>query len=164
MLRNWEQHSEYQKKLMMHLVVMHPIQKNRLIQHSKSISKLYLLNLDSLLPVIKPLYPGLGRPAKNQQGIIRSLVLMLDFKEHSITNWAKTVANDPFLFNLCGFDSKTAPGASSYYDFLIRLWQSDRSVHVKRKLHPKKFLSRAGKKLKANEKLPPKHAGSVKKL
>ncbi len=164
MLRNWEQHTEYQKKLMMHLVVMHPIQKNRLIQHSKSISKLYLLNLDSLLPVIKPLYSGLGRPAKNQQGIIRSLVLMLDFKEHSITNWAKTVANDPFLFNLCGFDSKTAPGASSYYDFLIRLWQSDRSVHVKRKLHPKKFLSRPGKKLKANEKLPPKHSGSVKKL
>ena len=111
---------------------MQSVQKNRLIQYSKSISKLYLLNLDSLLPVIKPLYSGLGRPAKNQQGIIRSMVLMLDFKEHSITNWAQTVANDIFLFNLCGFDSKTAPGASSYYDFIIRLWQSDRSEHLKR--------------------------------
>ncbi len=96
MLRNWEQHLEYQKKLEMHLIVAQAVQKNRLIQYSKSISKLYLLNLDSLLPVIKPLYSGLGRPAKNQQGIIRSLVLMLDFKEHSITNWAKVIANDPF--------------------------------------------------------------------
>lgn len=110
MLRNWEQHTEYQKKLMMHLVVMHPIQKNRLIQHSKSISKLYLLNLDSLLPVIKPLYSGLGRPAKNQQGIIRSLVLMLDFKEHSITNWAKTVANDPFYLIFAALIVKPHPG------------------------------------------------------
>ncbi len=92
------------------------------------------------------------------------MVLMLDFKEHSITNWAQTVANDIFLFNLCGFDSKTAPGASSYYDFIIRLWQSDRSEHLKRKMFPKMFLSRPRKKLNANKKLPPKHSGSVKKL
>lgn len=164
MLRNWEQHSEYQKRLETHLIVMQSIQKNRLIQYSKSISKLYLLNLDSLLPVIKPLYYGLGRPAKNQQGIIRSLVLMLDFKKHSITNWAQLVANDTLLFNLCGFDEKTAPGASSYYDLLVRLWQSNRAKHVQRKLRPKKFLSKPRKKLKANEKLPPKHRGSVKKL
>jgi hypothetical protein len=71
---------------------------------------------------------------------------------------------DIFLFNLCGFDSKTAPGASSYYDFIIRLWQSDRSEHLKRKMFPKMFLSRPRKKLNANKKLPPKHSGSVKKL
>jgi hypothetical protein len=47
----------------------------------KYVSKLYLLNLDKLLPIIKPLYSYTGRSAKNQQGIIRSLVLMLDLKE-----------------------------------------------------------------------------------
>ncbi|NMB98526.1 MAG: hypothetical protein GYA02_18280, partial [Clostridiaceae bacterium] len=58
-------------------------------------TRLYVerLLIDDLLPVIKHLYSNTGRPAKNQQGIIRSLALMLDFNEHSITNWAKRVAS-----------------------------------------------------------------------
>lgn len=71
------------------MLLHYEMQRSRLVALDKSISKLYLLNLDNLLPVIKPLYPDFGRPAKNQQGIIRSLVLMLDMQEYSITNWAK---------------------------------------------------------------------------
>lgn len=43
-----------------------------------TLSKLYLLNLDNLLSVIKHLYSNTGQPAVNQQGIVHSLVLMLD--------------------------------------------------------------------------------------
>ncbi|MDN5277605.1 MAG: hypothetical protein PWR01_1570 [Clostridiales bacterium] len=122
MLRNWQSHSDYQKQLIQRLSALAQKEKGRLIPLDKAISKLYLLNLDNLLPIIKPLYPDFGRPAKNQQGIIRSLVLMLELQVYSITNWAKRVQHDQLLFDICGFDSNKAPGVGSYYDLLWRLW------------------------------------------
>lgn len=120
MLRHWDSHKNYQFNLRLKLIMHFSTQKSRISKLDKSISKLYLLNLDSLLPVVKPLYSDFGRPAKNQQSIIRSLVLMLDRQNYSITNWAGEVASDPLLFDLCGFEV-TAPSVASYYDFLIRL-------------------------------------------
>lgn len=145
------------------MLLHYQTQKSRLAALDKSISKLYLLNLDSLLPVIKPLYSDLGRPAKNQQGIIRSLILMLDQHGHSITKWAKKIASDPLLLDICGFEDGV-PSASSYYDLLVRLWISDHKLQVERKLTVKNFSSKPRKKLKAGEKQPPKRSGTVKKL
>lgn len=163
MLRDWTPHIEYQEKLYLKMLLHYEIQRSRLVALDKSISKLYLLNLDNLLPVIKPLYPDFGRPAKNQQGIIRSLVLMLDQQDYSITKWSVKVASDPLLFDSCGFEGK-APSVASYYDFLVRLWLADHKLQIKRKLRVKRFVSKPKKKLKAGEKQPPKRAGTVKKL
>ena len=136
-------------------------------------TRLYVerLLIDDLLPVIKHLYSNTGRPAKNQQGIIRSFALMLDFNEHSITNWAKRVASwakrvasDRLLCAICGFEFGKAPSHASYYDFIKRLWLSSHKEHIKHKLKPKSFYSKPRMKLKAGQKLPPKHTGSVSKL
>ncbi|MCQ1531841.1 hypothetical protein [Lutispora saccharofermentans] len=163
MLRDWIPHIKYQERLRLKMLLHQQIQRSRLVSLDKSISKLYLLNLDSLLPVIKPLYSDLGRPAINQQGIIRSLVLMLDQQDYSITKWAQKVASDPLLFDICGFFNN-APSAASYYDFLVRLWLGDHKIHINRKLKVKRFVSKPKKKLKAGQKQPPKHSGTVKKL
>lgn len=56
-----------------------------------------------------------------QQGIIRSLVLMLELQEYSITNWTNRVKNDTLLFPICGFETQNAPSVASYYDLLVRL-------------------------------------------
>ena len=163
MLRDWTLHERYQETLRRKMLFHYGMQRSRLVALDKSISKLYLLNLDNLLPVIKPLYPDFGRPAKNQQGIIRSLVLMLDMQEYSITNWAQKVASDPLLFDICGF-TDNAPAVASYYDFLIRLWLADHRLHIERKLRAKSFKEKPRKKLKPGEKQPPKRTGTVKKL
>ena len=163
MLREWTAHAVYQEGLKIRLVDHFFCQKSRVVALDKSISKLYLLNLDPLLPVVKPLYPEIGRPAKNQQGIIRSLVLMLDQQEYSITKWALRVASDRLLFDLCGFFGR-APAVASYYDFLVRLWLADFNSHLRRKKKLKWFCSKPRKKLKAGEKLPPKRSGTVKRL
>lgn len=92
------------KKAYTRHLIPNEIQRSRVVALDKVISKLYLLNLDNLFPIIKPLYSDLGRPAKNQQGIIRSLVLMLDQQAYSITNWAAKVASNPLLSDLCDFD------------------------------------------------------------
>jgi len=164
MLCNWETHKDYQKRLLLNLMLYSEIERSRVVSMDKSLSKLYLLDLDNLLPVIKPFYADTGRPAGNQQGIIRSLSLMLDFKEHSITKWAPKVASDKLLCAACGFEYGKAPSFPSYYDFIKRLWLASHEEHVKRKLKPKSFYSKPRIKLKAGQKLPPKHSGVVKKL
>lgn len=70
MLCNWESHENYQKKLLLNLILFSEIEKSRVVSMDKPLSKLYLFNLDNLLSVVKPLYSDTGRPADNQQGII----------------------------------------------------------------------------------------------
>ena len=140
------------------------MERSRVKSLDKSISKLYLLDLDNLLPIVKPLYADCGRPAKNQQGIIRSLILMLDLREYSITKWALRVGNDLLLFDICGFDSTNAPSVASYYDLLVRFWLASNKQRVSRKLKLKRFEPKPKKKLKPNQKLPNKRSGVVKRL
>lgn len=164
MLCNWEPHEEYQKRLLLNLTLFSETEKSRVVSMDKPLSKLYLFNLDGLLSVIKHLYSDTGRPAVNQQGIVRSLILMLDSDEHSITNWAPKVACDRLLCAACGFEFGNAPSHASYYDFINRLWLASHEEHVKRKLKPKSFYSKPRMKLKAGQKLPPKHTGITTKL
>jgi hypothetical protein len=164
MLCYWEPHEDYQKKFLLNLILFSEMEKSRVVSMDKPFSKLYLFNLDNLLPIIKHLYSDTGRPAKNQQGIIRSLVLMLDSNQHSITSWAPKVASDRLLCAACGFEFGKAPSYVSYYDFINRLWLASHKEHIKRKLKPKSFYTKPRIKLKAGQKLPPKHSGVVAKL
>jgi len=164
MLRDWQLHVDYQDGLRQKLTIHLQMERSRVKSLDKAINKLYLLDLDNLLPIVKPLYANCGRPAKNQQGIIRSLILMLDLREYSITKWALRVRNDLLLFDICGFDSTNAPSVASYYDLLVRFWMASHKQHVSRKLKLKRFESKPKRKLKANQKLPNKRQGIVKRL
>jgi len=164
MLRNFELHSHYQENLKLNLKHFWETDRDRVKDMNKSISKLYLLNLDPLLPIIKPLYSNTGCPAKNQPGIVRSLILMLDQKCHGITKWALKVTSDKLLCAICGFTYGDAPSVASYYDFVNRLWKSSGKVYIARKKKLRPFKPKPSKKLKAGQKLKPKHSGIVKKL
>ena len=136
MLGDWQLHKDYQESLKLKLLFHQEMQRSRLVSLDKSISKLYLLNLDNLLPIVKPLYPNFGRPTKNQQGIIRSLVLMLDLQEYSITNWAEKVKSDKLLFDICGFDTQKhhlyLHTMTFYHDYgliLIRIMLKEKLNH-----------------------------------
>jgi hypothetical protein len=60
MLCNWESHDAYQKKLLLNLILFSETEKSRVVSMNKALSKLYLLNLDNLLSVIKYLYSDTG--------------------------------------------------------------------------------------------------------
>lgn len=164
MLHDWQLHKDYQNDLQQKLIIHLQIERNRIKSLDKAINKLYLLYLGNLLSIVKPLYTNCGRPAKNQQGIIRSPILMLDLRKYSITKWTLRVRNDLLLFDICGFDSIHAPSVVSYYDLLIHLWMASHKQHVSRKLKLKRFESKPKKRLKANQKLPNKRQGIVKRL
>ena len=71
-----------------------------------TIMKLFHLDLDKALPIIKPLYSTTGAPAKDQAAMIRSLFLMIELKEYSISQRAEKVANDKLYYDICGFQGK----------------------------------------------------------
>lgn len=163
MLGKWLTHEEYRKKTLLKLIAHLCFDRNRVLQMERAILKLLHLNLDKSLSIIKPLYSNTGAPANEQAGIIRSLVLMLALNYHSITEWAKVVANDRLYYDICGFIER-APAASSYYDFIDRLWLGSKDAERERKRKIRSFQSKPRKKLKQGQKLPPKHKGIVKKL
>jgi len=165
MLKDWPSHQQYQENLMLQLLLFYQTDRERVVKLDKSISKLYHLNLDPLLPIVFPLYSNTGRPAKNQPGIIRSLILMLDQDEHDIPKWAAKVASDRHLCAFCGFEFGDAPAFSSYYDLIRRLWQASQQALLARKRKLRSFYSKPRKKLKAGKKyVLPKHNGVVKKF
>ncbi len=70
MLSNLKPHNDYQAAFRLKLIYHIQMQGERLVKLGKTTSNLHSLNIDNLFSVIKPLYPVLVRPAKNQQGII----------------------------------------------------------------------------------------------
>ncbi len=127
MLKKWTTHSEYLSHLNREIDSLSPHEKNRLFKlHQNSLLKLSLLNLDPLLSVVKPLYPELGDPTKNQCEIIRSLILMVDARKQSITDWALDTTHAPILRILCEFHENHVPGIASNYNLLARLWLTSR--------------------------------------
>ncbi len=102
-----------------------------------------------------PLYSATGRPAVNQPGIFRSLVLMVCLG-YPLDVWVKKLPHNPVLRAACGFTGNP-PGIASYYDFINRLIKLDEKPRVKRK-------KRKPRKKHGKNKMPPRHPGTVKKL
>jgi hypothetical protein len=163
MLGPWLPHHEYQQMLILKLIPHYLFNKGRVVQMEPTIMKLFHLDMDKVLPIIKPLYSATGAPAKEQAAMIRSLFLMIELKEYSISQWAETVANDKLYYDICGFQGK-APSTSSYYDLIDRMWLGSKSADVAKKRKLRSFQSKPRKKLKQGQKLPPKHKGAVRKL
>lgn len=65
----------------------------------------------------------------------RSYLLSIDFKVHSLTDWAAQLKINPFDAILSGFPFGDTPGVGTFYDFLDRLWDSE-SDHLSPHIHP----------------------------
>lgn len=65
----------------------------------------------------------------------RSYLLSIDFKVHSLTDWAAQLKINPLYALLSGFQFGDTPGVGTFYDFLDRLWDSD-SDNLSPHIHP----------------------------
>ena len=161
MLKHWQTHKEYKTFLISQLKDTFFHSKLKIIQHSKVISKLYILNLDPLENIISHLYSSTGRPATNQAAIFRSFILMLSLNFYSITKWYNELQFNPLYCSLIGVNSDNVPSIGAHYDFINRLWIANENYDK-----PKCFFfqRKPKKKFKKNEKKPPKNKETVKKL
>jgi hypothetical protein len=155
LLGSWQSHTDYQRQTINELSIIARFNPYALWEYEKSISKLLILNLDPLKPIIAPLYSSTGRPSHNQPEIFRSLVLMNDLG-FSLSEWVEKLSKNRVLQIACGFIGKL-PAIASYYDFPSRIINRDETPRVK----PKK---RKPKKKYGKKKMPHKRTGIVQKL
>jgi len=157
MLGQWRSHKDYQKFVVDELASIARFDPSRLLEFEVEISKLYILNLDSLLSVIAPLYSHTGRPSESQPEMFRAFILMNHLKIGADQLVEKLKLN-AVLRIICGFTPQTVPGVASFYDFIDRIIKLDERPKLKKKKR------KPTKKLGKNVKMPPKHPGVVGKL
>ena len=153
MLKHCQTHDEYKTFLISKLKICFPDSQLKITQLSKTISKLYILNLDYLQDIISPLYSTIGRPAHNQLAIMRSFILMSDQGEYSVTNWVTELRSNPLLSYIIGVEPDNVPSIGAHYDFINRFWCADDNYDKPKLLH---FRRKPKKKYKNHEKHPPK--------
>ena len=157
MLGTWRSHDDYQRFVVKDLANLVQANPHPLFEYEKIISKLYILNLDPLLDIIKHLYSATGRKSKSQPEIFRAFILM-NHLGLSLDQWIHKVKYNAVLRIAAGFDSDSLPAIASYYDFInriIRIDEKPRAKHKKRK---------PSKKIGKGKKLPPKNPGAVGRL
>ena len=89
MLGNWRTHEEYQSYLLEKILPLFESDRKNVLHYKNALSKLYILDLDTLKPLLAEYYSITGTPAKNQPELIRSFILMSELKIHSITKWVE---------------------------------------------------------------------------
>ena len=162
MLIQWQSHREYLHFVHEAKVHMDSSQRTRLhLEFGAAREKLRILNLDPVMEYLSQFYSAIGRPAKNQTQIIRSLVLMVMLHVTSLTFWLQKLKADSLLAMLVGCTPDSLPPLGSYFDFMDRLWaQSEASQKTGRKdLFPKNKNSKPSQKPGKGKKLPNKHDG-----
>lgn len=156
-----------------HRVYLEFLQSNLLLQLDplsahilKFVHHLALLDLSILEPIVKPLYcPDNGAPARDPSSLFRSLILMTLLHETSIDKWCVTMRSFSVWAIISGFSSPDIPGASTFRDFISRLWLVEENEYRKdRAKRLRKKRRKPKTKLKANQKLPPKNPGVVGRL
>jgi len=148
---------DYQRFVLTELRTLAETRPDQIREYQNAVSKMLILNLDPLVPVITPLYPDIGRHAEMQLEIFRSFVLMDDL-HIKLNNWVEKLTNNPVLRTIAGFTLENMPKTSSYYDFINRI------VPLDERPATKPFSSKPKEKLKQGEKLPPKNPNVTAKL
>jgi hypothetical protein len=132
----------------------------------KFVHQMILLDLSNLESIVKPLYClDNGATARDPSLLFRSLILMTLHHETSIDKWCVTMRSFPIWAVLSGFSPLDIPGASTFRDFISRLWLVEEKEYRKERAKRRRRKRRKPKtKLKANQKLPPKNPGVVGRL
>lgn len=103
MLIHWQSHQEYLNFLHETKVHLDSYQRTRLLLEFGPVrEKLRLLDLDPVMEYLYTFYSPVGRPAKNQTQIIRSLILMVMLGFTSLTAWILKLKADSLLAVLTG--------------------------------------------------------------
>lgn len=84
--------------------------------------ELFLLNLDTLRPIVTHLYSSdMGAPAKAPEDMLRSLLAMVMCGVFSIDEWVDMMRSQPFYAIISGFEPNNVPGVGTFFLFIDRL-------------------------------------------
>ena len=164
MLGYWRTHEEYQSYLVEKIFPLFQADEKNVLQYEKALSKLYILDLDPLKPLLADFYSITGAPAKNQPELIRSFILMSELKIHSITKWVEKLQANEILCFIIGLSRADIHNVGSYYDLINRVWLSNQAIEHEFENSLHNFKRKPRKKLEKNKKQPPRHPGIIQKF
>jgi len=157
-----EQFQEFVKQQLMKLFFAKEIIS--IIRLAPFIARVFLLNLDPLRERLIPTYRQPNHQPTDPVALFRCLLIMTMVKETSITNWVERLKDNKIYAILSGFAPDDLPGVGTFYDFLARLVLADHEEKRRQRNRRKKFRRKPTKRLKKNEKLPPKHPDIVNRV
>ena len=159
-----KQYQNFVRKHLIHLFTAGLIKS--ILDYTHLIGKLFLTDLTKVRQLMEPFYSPNPRGSipRDPAAMLRSLILMKLTGEHSITNWVNSLNKYDVYAILSGFDPDDVPGVGTFYDFINRLALIDYDLEQQKRNKPTNFKRKPKKKLKQNQKLPPKHPGIVNKL
>ena len=98
----WRSHSDYQNFLVENILPVYLLDKKRVSQYASVLTKLYLLDLDRIKPLLSEVYSPTEAPSKIQPEIIRAFILMSHLNEPSISKWVAKLKADSLLALMIG--------------------------------------------------------------
>lgn len=123
--------------------------------------KFWNLDLSGMDSLMADRYSDFGPAPRLPSDMLRSILLSVEFKVTSYTRWAADLKENHLHAILSGFPVGDTPGVGTFYDFLSRLWLSDKN-NLSDPVHPPKEKTK--KPEKKGEKAPPVEKVTVKDL
>lgn len=126
-------HSAYQTHVVTNLRKYYPNPDKIAPATWHIIDRFWNLDLSFTDDFLKNRYSVFGPKPRTPSCMQRSILLSIDFKVTSYTDWAAQLKINPLYAILSGFDFGDTPGVGTFYDFIHRLWDSDEdnlSPHV----------------------------------
>ena len=164
MLGTWRAHKEYQSYLVEKMIPYFAEDSEKVKQYESALSKLYILDLDPLKPLLSQYYSSTGAPAKNQPELIRSFILMSELRTHSIPEWVDKLKAEKILCNMIGLSRSQLHNVASYYDLMNRVWLGNPDIEHEFEHSIHSFSKKPKKKIGKNKKQPPRHPDIIQKF
>ncbi len=120
-------HAAYQERVLTQLRKYYPDAVSSLPASTWDIlEKFWALDLSELDSLMQDRYSVFGPAPRLPSDMLRSLLLSVEFKVSSYTKWAADLKENHLHAILSGFFIGDTPGTGTFYDFLGRLWLSDK--------------------------------------
>jgi len=162
--RSHQQFQDFMKKQLSECYDI-PLFCNIIFSRAEAILKVYLTDLTPVRDILISTYNPRGEKPWDPVVLFRSYWLMVQYqRKSSITHWVQRLKDEPFWAILSGFEPGNTAGIGTLYDFETRLCDFDLGQRDLRIKKLRKHRAKPKKKLKHNQKLPPKHSGIVDKI
>jgi hypothetical protein len=144
-------HSAYQKFVLDSFHEYYPDYDSLPLSSRTIIEHFWHLDLSMVDEQMKSKYSIFGPEPRLPSCMLRSMLVALEFKVISYTDWAAQLKINPLYAIISGFTPGDTPGVGTFYDFINRLWDSDLPNFSDNEHVPKAKVKKPSKKgAKAN--------------
>lgn len=164
-----QQHLSYQDAVKERLVQEYiiPGKMPVLLANAQYIGKMWILDLSAVRCLLRKSYSNSirGRPPRDPVAMFRALMLMTFLRVAGFDEWVRLLRTVPLYAILSGFEPHDVPGASTFYDFMERLWEAeDRATRAERRRKLRHRRKRSKKRPRRGEKQPLRNANITQRV